>query len=161
MTVTHAKKPVLCGECGHAILVGQLMRSTSGPEHVDCTNPNMHREWPDWVDRGAVTAEPTPITEPSGVPGVVRVRYGLHVAEGTLGPTGPDSFAFKGVLVCGPHDADGGHLVAADQEGTPMTTNRPGGEAAVSPRFGGSLPADHSGWRAGQSSIAPEGVTEL
>ena len=116
MTVTNAKNPVLCVNCGHVILIGQLMSNLNGPAHVDCSDPNRHREWPDWVARPTLTAGEPPITERLGDSGRVRVHHAGHVAEGVLTPSGPDSFTFTGHMVCGPHDADGVHLVAADQE---------------------------------------------
>ena len=124
MTVTYAKKPTRCDACGLMVYTGQLVSTLSGVAHVDCEHPNAHRSRAGQPQPVAETPEPTFTTEPSGIPGVVR-------------------------LVCGPHDADGVHLVAANQEGMTMT-DRLGGEVPVSPAVGGSLLADHSGPGAGQ-----------
>ena len=149
MTVTYAKKPTRCDACGLMVYTGQLVSTLSGVAHVDCEHPNAHRSRAGQPQPVAETPEPTFTTEPSGIPGVVRLRTGGHVAEGILSPCGPDSFQFSGRMVCGPHDADGVHLVAANQEGMTMT-DRLGGEVPVSPAVGGSLLADHSGPGAGQ-----------
>lgn len=106
MSVFHAKKPRRCDSCGKVIHTGQLVTDLSGIAHVDCGHPNANR-----LGRSSSVAAPAPEGTLVG-PGVVRVDG--HVAEGEVVDRGDGTYDFRGQMVCGPHSADGEHLVAAN-----------------------------------------------